>query len=147
MLYYGYSSIVFNIHRSVERMHKAGFNHELVQSAISLRAELCSGDFRVLGSPAKVSISCVSEVSPGLCINLCGKVQPCGQAISVRATAKSRYRVITSQAIGFTAVVYGCIIRICRRVKFRVDKFCRATADLTVRPRMAQLSFAGGLRL
>ena len=128
-------------------MLKTGLNQELPQNNISLRADLNAGKFRVLGSSAEISISCVSAVSPGVCIDLCGKVQPCGQWISIEASGKSSYGFIESLAIGFTAVVYGCFRRVFRGTKHLADSFCHAAAALPVRCRMAKLAFAGGLRL
>ena len=118
----------------------------MTQPGITLTVELFTGGYRISGSSAEVSISCASKIVPGVCVGLCVKAASGGRMISVSAAADTVYGVVREVAEKFTTVVYSVLRRICRKAgNFR--KYFRAVRLHPSRCRMAQLSFAGGLRL
>ena len=127
-------------------MQKSSLVDEIPQREISLTVDWSVSDFLVLDRTSEVSISCISEVSPGMCIDLCGEFPRSERSISVSVSGETVYGIIEALAAEFTTVVYGFIRSICRKAERIADTFRRMKL-LPVRCRMAQLSFAGGLRL
>ena len=119
---------------------------QIPSCGISMMVRSSAGDLKLLDGNAEVNISCGAAISPGLCIDLCEQIPQSGKNVSISAAADTVYNIVEALAAGFTTVVYGFIRKICRKAVRAAGGFRRIRV-LPVRCRMAQLAFAGGLRL